>query len=95
MCFFGTRTKMKKVNVSTLKSKLSAYLKLVKQGKEVVVTDRNEPVAIVVPFKSASGQLETQRGYGDRRLLRELSRLPRSHSKTSAVALLLEERQKR
>ena len=41
---------MVKVSISTLKSKLSDYVKLVRGGEEVVVTDRGMPVARIVPL---------------------------------------------
>jgi len=37
-------------SISTLKSKLSDYVKLVRGGEEVVVTDRGRPVARIVPL---------------------------------------------
>lgn len=40
---------MEKVSISTLKDQLSAYLKKVKAGQTLVVTDRNEPVAQLTP----------------------------------------------
>ena len=41
---------MRTVNIGRLKNELSAYLKLVQSGEEVVVNDRNKPVAKIVPF---------------------------------------------
>jgi prevent-host-death family protein len=40
---------MNKVNVATLKEKLSSYLKLVSRGEEIVVTSYRQPVARIVP----------------------------------------------
>jgi prevent-host-death family protein len=37
-------------SISTLKSRLSDYVKLVRGGEEVVVTDRGMPVARIVPL---------------------------------------------
>ena len=42
---------MRSVNIGNLKNQLSAYLQMVQQGEEVVVRDRNKPVARIVPFK--------------------------------------------
>lgn len=42
---------MKTVNIGTLKNQLSAYLKYVQSGEEVVVRDRNKPVARILPFR--------------------------------------------
>jgi len=41
---------MKTVNVADLKNRLSAYLKLVREGEEIVVKDRNQPVARISPY---------------------------------------------
>ena len=41
---------MKTVNIGTLKNQLSAYLKLVRDGEEVVVKDRDKPVARILPI---------------------------------------------
>ena len=41
---------MRTVNIGTLKNQLSAYLQIVRKGEEVVVRDRNVPVARILPF---------------------------------------------
>jgi antitoxin (DNA-binding transcriptional repressor) of toxin-antitoxin stability system len=41
---------MRTVNIGVLKNQLSAYLQLVRKGEEVVVRDRNVPIARIVPF---------------------------------------------
>lgn len=45
---------MRTVNVARLKDQLSKYLTFAKSGEEVVIRDRNLPVAKLVPF-SAEG----------------------------------------
>src|SRR6267378_3719164 len=45
---------MRSVNVAELKNQLSKYLTFAKRGEEVVIRDRNLPVAKLVPF-SAEG----------------------------------------
>ena len=45
---------MRSVNVAELKNRLSKYLRFAKSGEEVVIRDRNLPVAKLVPF-SAEG----------------------------------------
>jgi prevent-host-death family protein len=40
---------MKTVNISDLKVRLSAHIQFVKDGEEVLVCDRNRPVARIVP----------------------------------------------
>ena len=41
---------MRTVNIGVLKNQLSAYLQLVRKGEEIVVRDRNKPVARILPF---------------------------------------------
>lgn len=48
---------MKTAAVSELKARLSKYLAKVKQGEEVVVTDRGRPIAKIVPIKRADAEL--------------------------------------
>ena len=44
---------MKTVNIAELKDHLSAYLNAVKAGEEILVRDRNQPVARIVPLSRA------------------------------------------
>jgi prevent-host-death family protein len=49
---------MKSVKIAELKDKLSEHLRAVEQGDEVIVTDRNRPIARIVPLATgASGML--------------------------------------
>ena len=41
---------MTKVNVATLKAKLSQYLEMAQAGEEVVVTSHHEEIAKLIPF---------------------------------------------
>jgi prevent-host-death family protein len=54
MCFMGT------VGVTELKAHLSRYLRRVRRGERIIVTDRAHPVAILgpVPAGSALGGVE-------------------------------------
>ncbi len=45
---------MRTVNIADLKNNLSRYLNEVKQGEEVLVRDRNTPVAKIVPIVAAT-----------------------------------------
>jgi prevent-host-death family protein len=40
---------MRRVNIGDLKAQLSAHIQLVKDGEEVLVCERNRPVARIVP----------------------------------------------
>jgi prevent-host-death family protein len=42
---------MKTVNIADLKNRLSQYLSEVKAGKEIVIRDRNLPIARIVPIQ--------------------------------------------
>lgn len=46
---------MKSVNIAELKNRLSSYLSEVKAGEEILVRDRNLPIARIVPLAQASG----------------------------------------
>jgi prevent-host-death family protein len=46
---------MKSVKIAELKDRLSEHLRAVEQGDEVIVTDRNRPIARIVPLSSAAG----------------------------------------
>ena len=48
---------MKSVGIAQLKAHLSAHLKAVRKGATVVILDRNEPVARLVPMEEKRGDL--------------------------------------
>jgi prevent-host-death family protein len=41
---------MRSVNVAELKNRLSAYLSFARNGEEIVIRDRNLPIAKLIPF---------------------------------------------
>lgn len=43
---------MTSVGIAQLKAHLSRYVRSIRRGETVVVLDRNEPVARIVPFRS-------------------------------------------
>lgn len=47
---------MKTVDIRKLKSNLSQYLRSVKGGKKVVITDRKKEIAVIVPFRNIDDQ---------------------------------------
>ncbi len=49
---------MKTVNVAILKNRLSAYLQEVRAGEEIVIRDRNLPVAKLVPLSPIDASTE-------------------------------------
>ena len=52
---------MKTVNISNLKAQLSAHIQLVRGGEEVLVCDRNTPVARIVPCRLENHSQQEQR----------------------------------
>ena len=51
---------MKRVKVSELKTKLSAYLTEVRNGDTVIVCDRKTPIAQIIPFDANAEGLQIQ-----------------------------------
>jgi prevent-host-death family protein len=49
---------MRSVNVAELKNQLSRYLTFAKGGEEIVIRDRNLPVAKLVPFSAEEASQE-------------------------------------
>jgi prevent-host-death family protein len=49
---------MRSVNIAELKNRLSAYLQHVRAGEEIVIRDRNLPVAKLVPLSNADASSE-------------------------------------
>lgn len=57
---------MRTVNIGVLKNQLSAYLQYVRNGEEVIVRDRNKPIARILPFPlplPPEGDLEAEAAY--------------------------------
>jgi prevent-host-death family protein len=48
---------MRKVKIAELKDRLSEHLRAVEGGEEVIVTDRNRPIARIVPVVSQQATL--------------------------------------
>jgi prevent-host-death family protein len=49
---------MKTVKIAELKDKLSEHLRAVEHGAEVIVTDRNRPIARILPIAAAEPAIE-------------------------------------
>ena len=43
---------MMRTSVSRLKAKLGQYMRAVREGREVTITDRDQPVARLVPYRA-------------------------------------------
>ena len=44
---------MSTVGIKELKNRLTQYLRRIKQGEEVIVTERGKPIALIQPIQSA------------------------------------------
>jgi prevent-host-death family protein len=78
---------MKKASVSQLKSSLSEFLLGVKNGEEVLVTERGRPVARLIPAIGAESGDERKKRLMRAGILRAPSaRLPSDLLKPSSVA---------
>ena len=83
---------MKGVGIAELKAHLSRYLKGVRRGHSVVVLDRKEPIARVVPYARTSEALKVRsplHGLHELKLPRPLKKPPDS------LAALVRERRDR
>jgi prevent-host-death family protein len=94
---------MRSVNIAELKNRLSAYITFAKAGEEVIIRDRNRPVAKLVPFV-AEGLSEEDMELVAKGLMRlpekpmdweAFSKLPLAKLKRggSAIQALLDERE--
>ena len=92
---------MRSVNVAELKNQLSKYLTFAKAGEEIVIRDRNLPVAKLVPFSAeeASDEELLLVAAGKMRLpksslkVEELLRIPTGRvAGNEAIQALLEDR---
>lgn len=93
---------MRSVNVAELKNRLSKYLTFAKGGEEIIIRDRNLPVAKLVPFSSdeASDQELLLVGAGKMRLPKRpldigalLKIRTGSVTSSAAIQALLDERE--
>jgi prevent-host-death family protein len=51
---------MRSVQIAELKNNLSAYLRKVRTGEEVIICDRKSPIAKIVPLSTGDFDLEEQ-----------------------------------
>jgi prevent-host-death family protein len=85
---------MKRVKIAELKDQLSRYLREVERGEEVEVTDRNRPVARIVPLDDERTGVVV---HAPTRSFASIAsrRSPPARWPVSSTDLLLEERQGR
>jgi prevent-host-death family protein len=85
---------MKTVRIADLKDHLSAHLRAVEAGAEIVVTDRNRPIVRIVPVASPTPAVTLIPPPRDIAEVRDLVRTPVTWS-VASTELLLEERAER
>jgi prevent-host-death family protein len=85
---------MKRVKIAELKDHLSRHLREVEQGAEVEVTDRNRPIARIVPIEQDGPAVTVIRPRRPFTAVRDKRHSPARWGKSS-TELLLEERQGR
>lgn len=85
---------MRQVRIAELKNRLSEHLRAVENGAEVVVMDRNRPIARIVPLPTPGRRirlLQPSRNFPD---IRDRRRT-RAGWQVTSTELLLEERRDR
>lgn len=71
---------MKVVNIGDLKARLSVHIQLVRNGEEVLVCDRNKPVARIVPIPLENRSAQEKRLAASGLLTLPLKKRPASRS---------------
>jgi len=82
------------VNIAVLKAKLSFYLNQVKQGNEILVMDRNTPVARMLPSVGRARDLVLIKAKRSPAALKTMKFRP-AKRRTNSLELLREERDRR
>lgn len=83
-----------RVKIAELKDRLSQHLRAVEAGARIVVTDRDRPIAMIVPMPPAGRQADIVPPARDFVAVRDADR-PRIALRTSSTELLLQERRER
>ena len=82
---------MKRVKIAELKDQLSRHLRAVERGAEVVVTDRDRPIARIVPVDEGVVKVPPSRSFSSVRRRRHRA----ASWPVTSTELLLEERRER
>ncbi|EKD75368.1 MAG: hypothetical protein ACD_44C00151G0001 [uncultured bacterium] len=86
---------MKSVNIAKFKSELGKYLGYVRRGEEIIVLDRTQPLARVLPYKSLERKLLVEEPLDKARSLINLHFKPIQNKKVDSLKFLIEERGER
>lgn len=85
---------MKSVGIAELKAKLSEHLRYVRKGRPLVIMDRHQPVARLVPFEAQEKLQVIMPAPGAPRP-QDIPLPPPLDVETDVVAMLLEDRARR
>lgn len=91
--FYGDR--MKSVNIAKFKAELGKYLGYIRRGEEVVVFDRSQPLARVLPFKETETKLIIEEPLEKETHLFDLHFKPIPNKKVDSLKFLIDERGER
>lgn len=86
------------VNIRELKSRLSHYLRLTKEGESVVITERGTPIGRIVPIAAPlEGRIEAMAQAGlalwNKKKLKAMPAVVKVRGKRTVADLLIEDRQ--
>ena len=82
---------MTTVKIAKLKSHLSAYLRQVQKGEQLIVTDRETPIAKVIPYAATSERLQIMSAKEKPQIFKNL-KVPRTSKPMDSLKTLLEDR---
>lgn len=83
---------MRSVNIAKFKAELGRYLRYVRAGEEVVILDRSQPLARVVPLKSLESKLIFEEPSKESTNLRDLHFKSIKNKHIDSLKFLIEER---
>lgn len=86
---------MKQVKVSELKAKLSKYLRLARSGEEVIVLDRNLPIARMIGLEGNSPVTVSAAQRPPKEVWRSLPPLRKGGITTDSLSILTTDRRGR
>ena len=93
MVMNGYDVVMRSVNIAKFKAELGKYLSYVRNGEEIIVLDRKDPLARVVPFKEKQlPKLIIDEALEDPQSLFALQASPIAGKSTDSLRFLKEER---
>jgi prevent-host-death family protein len=83
---------MDTVRIAELKARLSEYLRRVRRGRALTVTDRETPIAQIVPYQAGAASLTVRYPMPDAPRLAAIRMPPPLAIKADVVQLLAKER---